>query len=346
MSQAELTIDLRSDTVTRPTEAMRRAMAQATVGDDVYGEDPTVERLQAQLAERAGFEAGLFMPTGTMSNLAALAAHAERGSEVILPEGAHIYEYELGGMAVVAGLMPRPVPAPGGIPEVAQVRSAIHRSVHQAPTGLISLENTHNRAGGTVVPLQRCRELCELAAQEALPIHLDGARIFNAVVALGISLAEACRGFDSVSICLSKGLAAPAGTVLLGSREFIRRAHRYRKLLGGGMRQAGVLAAAGIVAIEQMVDRLAQDHARARELAQGLAELPGITVDLDSVQTNMVYLKVADAPAVAAQLAQQGILCNAMGPDSIRLVAHYEVSDADVERSLVAFRRLSERRAA
>jgi threonine aldolase len=325
---------------------MRRAMAAAEVGDDVYGEDPTVLRLQGMLAEMAGFEAGLLLPTGTMSNLVALAAHAERGSEVILPEGGHVYEFELGGMAVVSGLIPRPVPAPLGVPRVADVQAAIGRSIHQAPTGLISLENTHNRAGGTVVPLERCRELVELASREGLPIHLDGARGFNAAAALGVSIAEVCRGFDSVSICLSKGLAAPAGTVLLGSRQLIARAHRYRKLLGGGMRQAGVLAAAGIVALEEMTGRLSEDHARARALAQGLGGLPGVEIDMAAVQTNMVYLRLADAAGLARELGEQGILCNALPGNAIRLVTHYEISDEDVERTVEVARALCERRAA
>ncbi|HEX7002781.1 MAG TPA: low-specificity L-threonine aldolase [Trueperaceae bacterium] len=346
MPEAAATIDLRSDTVTRPTPAMRRAMAEAPVGDDVYGEDPTVNRLQQMLARMTGFEAGLLMPTGTMSNLAALAVHAQRGSEVIVPAGGHVYEFELGGMAVVSGLIPRPIPAPLGVPEVGAVRSAIHRSIHTAPTGLISLENTHNLAGGTVVPLERCRELTALAREEGLPIHLDGARAFNAAAALGVSIAEVCRGFDSVSICLSKGLAAPVGTVLLGSGEFIREAHRYRKVLGGGMRQAGVIAAAGIVALETMTERLAEDHVRARALAEGLAGLPGVRIDLAAVQTNMVYLNVDGAPRLVDGLAREGILANAVANDSIRLVTHYEIGDADVERTVEVTRRLCERQAA
>ena len=321
-------------------------MASAPVGDDVYGEDPTVNRLQAMLAEMTGFEAGLLLPTGTMSNLAALAVHCERGSEVILPAGGHIFEFELGGMAVVSGLIPRPIEAPLGIPEVAAVRSAIGRSVHTAPTGLISLENTHNRAGGTVVPLERCRELVDLAREEGLPIHLDGARAFNAAAALGVPIADVCRGFDSVSICLSKGLAAPVGTVLLGTKEFIGRAHRYRKLLGGGMRQAGVLAAAGIVALEAMTGRLTEDHARASALAEGLAQVPGIEVDMAAVQTNMVYLKVADAFGLVGGLANEGVLANAVSSDSIRLVTHYEIGDEDIQLAVEVTRRLCERRAA
>ncbi len=336
-------IDLRSDTVTRPTPAMRRAMAQAEVGDDVYGEDPTVNRLQALLAEMAGFEAGLLMPTGSMSNQVALATHTQRGQEVIAPEGAHIYEYELGALAAVSGLVPRLVRAPLGVPALEDIRAAITRSVHQAPTGLIVLENTHNKAGGTVVPLARCREIAQLAREEGLPLHLDGARAFNAAVALGASIAEVCQGFVSASLCLSKGLGAPVGTVLLGSKAFIKAAHRYRKMLGGGMRQAGVLAAAGIVAVSEMVARLAEDHARARALAEGLAAMSGVTVNLETVQTNMVYLQVADAPALVARLEDEGVRCNALGPRTIRLVTHHHIGDEDVEAALAAFERVLER---
>lgn len=319
---------------------MRRAMAEAEVGDDVYAEDPTINRLQDVLAERAGFEAGLLMPSGTMSNQVAIAVHTRRGHEVIIPEGAHVYEYELGSMAVISGVLPRAVPAPLGVPEVADVRAAIHRSIHQAPTGLIVLENTHNKAGGTVVPLERCREISQLAREEGLPLHLDGARGFNAVAALGTTLAEFCAPFDSVSLCLSKGLAAPVGTVLLGSREFIREAHRYRKMLGGGMRQAGVIAAAGLVAIDEMSGRLSEDHARARRLAEGLAELPGVTVELAAVQTNMVYLRVADAAGFAQRLGVEGVRVGALGPQTVRLVTHYQITDADIRRTLEAAERV------
>lgn len=327
-------IDLRSDTVTKPTPAMYQAMREAELGDDVYGEDPSVNRLQDMLAEMTGMEAGLLMPTGTMSNQAALAAHTQRGQEVIAPEGAHIYEYELGTMAAFSGLMPRLIKAPLGVPEPEDIRAAIHRSVHQAPTGLIVLENTHNKAGGTVVPLARCREISQLASEEGLPLHLDGARAFNAAAALNTSIADVCKPFDSVSICLSKGLAAPVGTVLLGSKAFIAAAHRYRKMLGGGMRQAGVLAAAGIVAVREMSTRLHEDHARARTLAEGLAKLEGIRLDLSSVQTNMIYFETQDAPGLMNKLADHGIKCNALGPTTIRLVTHCQISDDDIARSL------------
>lgn len=334
-----LPIDLRSDTVTTPTAAMRAAMAEAAVGDDVYAEDPTVNRLQAKLAEMAGFEAGLFVPSGTMSNQIALAVHAKRGSEVICPEGAHVYEYEPGAMAVIGGLLPRLVPAPGGSPRPEDVRAAVHRSVHQAPTGLVSLENTHNRAGGTVVPLETVRAVQQVAREEGLPIHLDGARAFNAAAALGVGIDAVCAGFDSVSICLSKGLGAPVGSVLLGSKAFLTEAHRYRKLLGGGMRQAGVLAAAAMVALDTMPQRLHEDHARARRLAEGLLGADGLGVDLSRVQTNMVYLRVADAAAFARRCEAAGVRFGAMAPDAVRLVTHHQVSDEQIEHAITVLRR-------
>jgi len=329
-------IDLRSDTVTAPTPAMRRAMAEALVGDDVYGEDPTVNLLQDQVATLVGAEAALFMPSGTMCNQAALAAHTRRGQEVIAPEGAHFYEYELGMMAALAGLVPRLVPAPQGVPDPARVRAAIHRSSHQAPTGLIVLENTHNRAGGTVVPLDVCHELRRVADQDGLPLHLDGARVWNVAVALGVEVRTVCQSFDSVSLCLSKGLGAPVGSLLVGSRRFIAEAHRYRKMMGGGMRQAGVIAAAGLVALREGPPRLAADHRRARRLGEGLAGIPGFEVDLATVQTNMVYARVADAPALASGLAERGVLVNATGPDRLRFVTHHQIGDQDILTALSA----------
>lgn len=327
-------IDLRSDTVTRPTAAMRRAMAEAEVGDDVYGEDVTVNRLQDGLAELTGFEAGLFVPSGTMSNQIALAVHVRRGHEVICPVGAHIYEYEPGSMALIAAAMPRLVDAPLGVPRPDDVAAAVHGRGHQAPTGLIALENTHNAAGGTVVGLEATRAIQGVARQHSLPIHLDGARAFNAAVALGVEVAAVCADFDSVSICLSKGLGAPVGSVLLGSRDFIDEAHRYRKLLGGGMRQAGVLAAAGLVALRTGPALLPDDHARARRLAEALADLPGVGLDLETVQTNIVYFTVDDAGALAAECSAAGVAFNALGPRRVRLVTHHQVSDADVERAI------------
>jgi threonine aldolase len=338
-------IDLRSDTVTKPTPAMRRAMAEAVVGDDVYGEDPTVARLERLIAGRAGFEAGLFVPSGTMSNQMAVATHTQRGQEVIVPEGAHVYEYELGAMAVIAGVVPRFVPAPGGVPDPSDVRRAVTHSKHQAPTGLVVLENTHNRAGGTVVPLDVARAVGNVAREEGLPFHLDGARAWNAAVALGVPLAEVCAPYDSVSLCLSKGLGAPVGSVLVGRRAFIDAAHRYRKLLGGGMRQAGVLAAAAIVAVETMVERLAIDHARARAFAEAIADAPGIDVDLHSVQTNMVYARIAGADAFVRALATGGVLANALTATSVRFVAHADLADGEVEAAAAVVREMATRAA-
>lgn len=340
-------IDLRSDTVTVPDAAMRRAMADAAVGDDVYGEDPTVQRLQDELAEMTGFEAGLFFPTGTMANQAALAAHTGRGEEVIHPEGAHVYEYEIGAMSMLSGLTPRPIPAPGGVPTPEALRAAVHRSVHQAPTGLVVLENTHNKAGGTVLPQDRKDALLAAARDEGLAAHLDGARAFNAAVALGVGIDEVAARFDSVSICLSKGLGAPVGTVLLGSRSFLAVAHRYRKAFGGGMRQVGILAAAGLEAIRHGPERLADDHRRARRLAEGLAALPGVEIDLTRVQTNMVYVGIDDAATVAADWAEHGVLSNALGARSIRLVTHRDLGDDEIERALaIVAERLERLRAA
>jgi threonine aldolase len=339
-------IDLRSDTVTKPTPAMRQAMANAEVGDDVYGEDPTVNRLQDLVAERTGFEAALFMPSGSQSNQVALAVHTKRGQEVVAPVGAHIYEYEIGAMAVVSGLVPRLVPAPLGVPGLEDIRAAIHFGIHQAPTGLISLENTHNKAGGTVVPLAHCHEVRKIADEFGLPFHLDGARGFNAAVAMKVSLGDFCKPFDTVSLCLSKGLAAPVGTVLVGSKAFMKEAHRYRKMLGGGMRQAGILAAAGIIAVETMIDRLTEDHIRARFIAEEISKIPGISVNLQCVQTNMIYFNVANAAAFAASMKEQGILCNVLYGDAIRLVTHYEISDDDAKDAVNVIARLSETRQA
>jgi threonine aldolase len=336
-------IDLRSDTVTQPTPAMRRAMAEAVVGDDVYGDDPTVDRLQRLVAGLAGCEAGLFVPTGTMSNQIAIAVHTDRGQEVIVPEGAHVYEYELGAMAVVSGVVPRFVPAPGGAPDPRDVRRAVTRSKHQAPTGLVVLENTHNRAGGTVVPLDVARAVGDVARDEGLPYHLDGARAWNAAVALGVPLAEVCAPFDTISLCLSKGLGAPVGSVLVGRRATIDAAHRYRKLLGGGMRQVGVLAAAGIVAVEEMFGRLAIDHARARTLAELIHDAPGVGVDLANVQTNMVYARVDGADAFVRALAAAGVLANASTATSVRFVTHADLAEGDVEAAAEVVREMATR---
>lgn len=338
-------VDLRSDTVTVPTTAMRQAMADAEVGDDVYAEDPTVNRLQDELAAMTGFEAALFVSSGTLGNQIAIAVHVKPGSEVVCTEGAHIYEYEPGSMALIASALPRLVPTTRGVPTAVAIETAIHHSIHQTPTGMVALENTHNRAGGTVVPLVTQRDIQGVARKYGLPIHLDGARAFNAAAALGVAIAEVCKGFDSVSICLSKGLGAPVGSVLLGSREFIRSAHRYRKMLGGGMRQAGVLAAAGLIAIRTMPAQLVNDHERARLLGTELAALPGVKVDLASVQTNIVYFDVEDSAAFVAACADRGVRLNAMGPRTVRAVTHHQVDDAGVARALAVMAEVIELRA-
>lgn len=337
-------VDLRSDTVTVPTSAMRRAMADAEVGDDVYAEDPTVNRLQRLVAEMTGFEAGLFVSSGTLGNQIAIAVQVRPGSEVVCTEGAHIYEYEPGSMALIASALPRLVPTVRGVPEPADVEAAIHDSIHQTPTGLVALENTHNRAGGTVVPLATQRAVHDVARRHGLPVHLDGARAFNAATALGVEIAEVCRGFDSASICLSKGLGAPVGSVLVGSRELIRTAHRYRKMLGGGMRQAGVLAAAGLIAVTDMPALLVDDHRRARTLAEALAGMQGVRVDLDSVQTNIVYFEVDDAAGFVAACAKRSVRLNAMGRTTVRAVTHHQVNDDGVAHALAVMGSVMEHR--
>ncbi|PTA69090.1 threonine aldolase family protein [Deinococcus arcticus] len=325
--------DLRSDTVTTPTPAMREAMAQAPVGDDVYGEDPTVNALQAEVARLTGHEAGLFMPSGSMTNQVAIALHTRRGEEVICAEGSHIYEWELGMMATFSGVVPRFVPAPLGVPAPDDVRAAIRRSIHQSPTGMISLENTHNKAGGTVIAPEVLHQIRAVATGEGLPLHLDGARVYNAAVALGAELREITGMFDTVSVCLSKGLGAPVGSVLTGSAAAMKQAHRYRKMMGGGMRQAGVLAAAALVALQEGPARLAGDHRRARVLAEALVNA-GFSVNLAAVQTNIVYATVPDAAGRAATWAERGVLTNALGPQSVRFVLHHQIDDEALDRAI------------
>lgn len=330
-------IDLRSDTVTLPTPEMYRAMAAAELGDDVYGEDPTVNRLEELAAARVGKEAALFVPTGTMGNEVAVMTHTRRGDEVIVDVGAHIYDAEVGGLAVLAGVQARPLAGRLGRLHPADVEAAVRPDdVHFPRTGLLCLEDPHNGAGGTVAPPEAIAELAEVAHRHGFPVHLDGARLFNAAVALGVPPARLAASVDSVMFCLSKGLCAPVGSMLAGSTPFIAEARRNRKLMGGGMRQAGVLAAAGIVALESMVDRLADDHVNARRLAEGLVALSGLRVDLEAVQTNMVYADTepGGAAAVVGALAAEGVLINAVGPSRVRFVTHHGVDGADIERAL------------
>ncbi len=340
-------IDLRSDTVTQPTPAMRQAMAQAQVGDDVYGEDPTVNRLQEMAAAMLGKEAGLFVPSGTMGNLASILAHCNRGDEVILGHLAHTFLYEAGGMAALGGVHPHTIPnQPDGTLRLDDIRQAIRPDdPHMPVTRLITLENTHNRCGGAVLSAEYTRAVGDLARQHGLRLHIDGARIFNAAAALGIPVAELVAPADSVTFCLSKGLCAPVGSLICGDAAFIARAHRVRKQLGGGMRQAGVLAAAGIVALEQIAPRLQEDHLRARNLASGLSSLPGVSVQNDRPPSNMVYLSLEDsvplpASEVASRLKALGILVGTVGPRRFRLVTHYWIDDQAVERAVNAFRQV------
>jgi len=329
-------IDLRSDTVTRPTEAMRRAMAAAEVGDDVFGDDPTVNRLQAELAEMLGYEAGLFAPSGTQTNLIALMTHCQRGDEYIVGQDAHTYKYEGGGAAVLGSIQPQPIEngADGALP-LAKLAAAIKPDdAHFARTRLLALENT---IGGKVVPLAVCRELTTFAHGKGLATHLDGARLFNAAVALGLAPREVARGFDTASICLSKGLGAPVGSVLVGPREFIERARRPRKMLGGGMRQAGVLAAACLHALEHHVARLAEDHANAQRLADGLRTIAELTID--GPYTNMLFVTVPAErlAALNAHMAPRGVLLLARSP-TLRLVTHLDVDRAGIDRAVAAFK--------
>jgi threonine aldolase len=328
-------IDLRSDTVTRPTPAMRAAMAAAEVGDDVFGDDPTVNALQARIAATLGKEAALFVPTGTQSNLCALMAHCGRGDEYIVGQMAHTYRWEGGGAAVLGSIQPQPLPQQGdGSITLAEIEAAIKPDdAHFARTRLLALENTW---GGQVLPLDYIEAATTLARRKGLATHLDGARVFNAAVATGTPVGEISRHFDSVSVCFSKGLGAPAGSALVGSQEFIARAHRIRKMLGGGMRQAGVLAAAALHALDHHVDRLADDHRHASALAEGLQGLAGVQVQ--TPQTNIVFVDLAPekAAGVVARLREAGVLCT--GLYRLRFVTHLDVSAADIQHAVAALR--------
>jgi len=333
-------IDLRSDTVTKPTAAMRQAMAEAEVGDDVYGEDPTVNRLEKRAAEIFGKEAALFVPTGTMGNTIAIKLHTTHGQEVICEARSHVFNYELAMMAWFSGCVARPIYAENGILTWEQIRREIRPlGPHAAPTGLIELENTHNMAGGSVYPPEVLREICDNAHEMGLKVHLDGARIFNAAAYLGRSVLEITAPCDTVMFCLSKGLGAPVGSMLVGSAEAIERARLYRKRLGGGMRQAGVLAAAGLIALEEMPSRLSEDHANAAFLADALSKMPGISVPHE-VQTNIVVFDIAGTGLTteefSARLKARGILINGIGGTRMRLVTHMDVSREDCEKALTA----------
>jgi threonine aldolase len=338
-------VDLRSDTLTLPTPEMREAMARAEVGDDVWEEDPTVRRLEALAAERLGKEAGLFVTSGTQGNLVSVLAQTRPGQEVVLDVDAHIFNYEVAGTSVIGGVQMRPVKTERGFPSPAQVREALRPSnIHIPPTGLVCLENTHNRHGGTCCTPEEIAAVAAVAHEAGVPVHLDGARLFNAAVALGRPARDFARNVDSVTFCVSKGLGAPVGSVVCGRPDFVTHARRIRKMLGGGMRQAGVIAAAGIVALERMVDRLAEDHANARTLAEGVARLPGMRIDLGSVQTNIVIFRV-DRPQGVDELvkgcAARKVKIHAVSPTSIRCVTHKDIDADDIARTLDAFKEIT-----
>jgi threonine aldolase len=329
-------IDMRSDTITQPTHSMRRAMFEADVGDDVFGEDPTVNRLEEMVAERLGKEAALFVASGTMANLVSQLTHCGRGDEIILGDQSHMFFYEQGGSAALGGIHPRSLEnKPDGTMALTDIESAIHPDdVHFPRTKLIVLENTHNRCNGSPLDAGYMHTVAELARCYGLKLHIDGARLFNAALALGVEAKDLVADADSVSICLSKGLAAPVGSVVGGTRDFISKARRNRKVVGGGMRQAGILAAAGIVALTEMIDRLADDHINAKQLANGLANVKGLSIDPDQVSTNIVYVDIArenmSAQILAERLDSRGIRVLPTGPKRLRAVTHYHVTSEDI----------------
>jgi len=337
-------IDLRSDTVTKPTAPMLEAMMKAQVGDDVLGDDPTVIGLQKKVAERFGKEAGLFVPSGTMSNQIAIKTHTQPGQEVICDFGAHIFNYEGGGPSVLSGVQIRPVITRNGIMDPDKIEESLRfpDNVHHAPTALIEVENTHNRGGGTVIPLENIQKIRKIADKYGLPMHLDGARIWNAHVATGISLKDYASYFESVSVCFSKGLGAPVGSMLLASAKFIEKAKRWRKVFGGGMRQSGYLAAAAEYAFENHIERLKEDHRRAAYFSQELNKLSQITISIPPVQTNIVMIDLLNIPAQDMQqkLNQHGVDILAISPKRLRAVFHLHIDDEMTERAIDIFRRV------
>ena len=343
-------IDLRSDTVTLPSPAMRQAMANAEVGDDVYGEDPTVNQLEELSARMLGKEAGLFVASGTMGNLASLLAHCGRGQEAIVGDQSHIYFYENGSASALGGIVYHPVRTqPDGTLALDALEGAIHSPAHNyhlfhyAPPGVICLENTHNRCGGVLLTPEYFAEVAAIAARHGLPVHLDGARLFNAAVALGRPVTDWTRHVTSVQLCLSKGLGAPVGSVIVGPKDFMWRARRMRKILGGGMRQAGIIAAGGVFALTQMVDRLAEDHANAQILAKGVAALPGVVLDPPRVDTNIVVFNVGGVEAadtLAGALEREGVLISNFGGGRLRLVTHFGIGADDCHRAVEAIKKV------
>ncbi|WP_425447195.1 low-specificity L-threonine aldolase [Dethiothermospora halolimnae] len=333
-------IEFRSDTLTKPTEEMRKAMYEAEVGDDVYGEDPTINKLEKIAAEKLGKEAALFVPTGTMGNQLALLCHTNRGEEIILEDWAHIYRYEVAGLSFLSGLQAKTIKGHNGIMNVNDVKDAICKDmdIHHPQTGLICLENTHNMAGGVVVPPEKMKEIYDLAKGNNIPVHLDGARVFNAATYLDCDVKEITQYTDSLMCCLSKGLSAPVGSILAGNKEFIERARRFRKMLGGGMRQAGILAAAGIIAIEGMTKRLYEDHKNIKLLSQGLGNIDGIEIDEETINTNILMINVKNtgykSNELVAKMKDRGILTSEVTDEIIRFVTHRHISKEDIDYSI------------
>lgn len=333
------TIDLRSDTVTHPTDSMRAAMATAVVGDDVYGEDPTVNELEERAARLMNREAAVFVPSGTMGNQIAVHLHTRPGTEVIGEAGCHIFNFEMGAMSMLSGAFPRPVQSDGGILTPEQVEAAIQPAGgYRTSTSLLVLENSHNLAGGRITPVERMRELVAVARRHGLPVHLDGARIHNSAAALGVPAAEIADGCDTVMFCLSKGLGAPIGSLLVGDADAITEARRIRKTFGGGMRQVGVIAAAALVALDEVLPLLGEDNRRARAVADRVAEIPGIDLDPETVETNIICFGFDEsakltAAELAAALKAEGVLVHALGRDFVRMVTHYHITDEDVVRA-------------
>ena len=335
---ANTTIDLRSDTVTKPSAEMRRAMAEAEVGDDVFIEDPTINKLQERAAEIFGRQAALFVPSGSMGNLTCILAQTQQGQEVICEESGHVYNYEMASMSAIGGVLPRLVPGEDGILSWQAISKAIRPKIYyRSQTALIALENTHNMAGGTVYPTKLSEEICERAHDAGIRVHLDGARIFNAATYLGEDVADMTKKFDSIQFCLSKGLGAPVGSMIVGSREFIERCRSIRKMLGGGMRQAGVLAAAGLIALEKGPKRLQVDHDHAKLLATGLAAIPGITLNPAKVQTNIVIFNLKTSGWSSSDflqtLAKRDVLAVPVDNERVRMVTHLDVDRNDVEKA-------------
>jgi threonine aldolase len=338
-------VDLRSDTVTKPSPGMRKAMAEAEVGDDVFHEDPSVNRLEETVAALYGKEAALYVASGTMANQLAIRAQTHHGDEIIMERTSHPFNSEAGALAALAGVQVNLIDGKHGIMDVEQIRAVVRTpNVHHAPTALICLENTHNRGGGSIWPLDKIRAIHELAHSVSVPVHLDGARLMNACVATGLTPKDYAQYFDSCTLCLSKGLGAPVGSLVIGSAEFITKAHRFRKQFGGGMRQAGILAAAGIYALEHNVERLSEDHLNAKRLARGIAEINGLDIDTNAVETNILYFHVRKpeltVPNLLDRLKIEGVLMLGTGPDSIRAVTHLDIAKEGIDRAVEVLRKV------